>query len=493
MLRRRWSWRERDRRIAAERARDGANEKRQELIAQLTERHRDDLLLFIRPGFGRFTCHSLNEEIARYEYKIKMVQDVEAVAFADTPQNRAVCQAVVEMDTITGWWDDLPVKLQTDLEFIRGLRCMSFSMAQALLERLPLLRSDMAYWTVLVEKVVRLRELWANYAAFGSIRNSSELSLKACQVDASIVSLVGAPLLADRSFLEALLLDRQPMSLAHVPLAVLEDFPDIVVQAFAALAQNIDPSLAHVPQSVLDEFPDYESFGLANEFSLQASDPVRYGSRQAAKVAINISRSERIFGERTHVLAWFQSGLPVVRGVDALSQWIEDRQICSLIAKNCISDQLCQFSFAIMAPVSLRSDKQFMVRMIAHRPCLIKTVASVSLKRDFDVLLQTFGHPHYCRRQLPAFSIESISQFRWWLLDGLNQHKIFHSVFLLGMACTESPLSLLDQGHETSERHKRRIAEYVHASVVVGDIASFRRAKRNVEEWLRDDLLARAG
>jgi len=434
--------------------------------ASILSQHENDLVVSCVNDFRSFSAleRSLEE-------KIRLVFDcnriLTAIIYADTPHNRRICQKLVDYGPLR--WSGLPSKLQRDREFALSLRRVPVSCARDVFSQFPDLRQHHEFWKRIVDCAEggSLFELIETFATT-DILNEPELVLAACRSEASIVKLLSreGKLLNDRSFVERLLLEKQPLALAHVPPVVLEVFPDIIVSAFAPFARRQDPD--------------------------------RHGSQQARAAATNIARSS-ILDCRQNVLKWFEAGLPFFSPCVFLSlhseadiaamrfsRWKDDREVCTSIAKHCINEHLLQYSFSGAAP-TLRNDKKFMLKILAIQPLLLHCVQDRTVWRDHDVLLQAFGRSQPAVTQFLQHGnrLEALQQFYTWVQEQLTVWETFAMTVLLGMHKDfGSTLARLNQGFETSQSYKRCIAEFVGVPMGKDKISLLRQAKTNVEAVL---------
>jgi hypothetical protein len=143
----------------------------------------------------------------------------------------------------------------------------------------------------------------------------------------------------------------------------------------------------------------------------------------------------------------------------------------------------------------LLSDKQFMLKAVKARPSFLEKVVSNELAGDWDLLLAAMGSPG-----IAFLDWDQLYDGGWvqdtegyvndfWIgaaktgQDKLRSHDIFVKLMLGGMmASTDgstTPLTLLNQGKETSLAFTKPIAEYL--GVPMGEeLRMLREARKNL-------------
>lgn len=336
------------------------------------------------------------------------------------------------------FWSQLPSELRHDIEFAKSLSLAKvyFLLVADMFEHLPLLRQDREMWERVIGEMPERHfvfDLMDRYAT-REIRSNYGLMVKASEKCHHVISLVDVSLYNERRFTEAVLSLNPCTALLNMPRDSTRLFPELVVQSFGPLGQSSDLTF-----------------------------------HQTLVVAEKIA--PEMWEERSTVLKWFDSGLPVVRynhpGIPPpFSISRTDKDVFLRIAKHC-REEFRRQSFADASP-SLRGDKAFMVQVVEADPCLF-VLASAALQRDFDVALTSFSASGesskiYLRDSTSADRVQVVLMHRTRVRETLALHDTFCKTFLIGTAQTDdsaTPLSLLNQGTETTVVYKRLIGEFV--------------------------------
>ena len=202
-----------------------------------------------------------------------------------------------------------------------------------------------------------------------------------------------------------------------------------------------------------------------------------------------------IWEDRDNVLKWYEAGLPFLPNQHPKN----DKEICLLMARHCRHRDFRIGSFReASSPALLRSDKDFMMQVLQIDPTLF-VCASSSLQKDFDVIVAAFAKLHYWDavqiveddRQDLAKDFEAQATRRLDLCETFYATVPF-GVMRKGSSGSAAPLSMLNQGTETSASYVKLIAEYLGLPTSVGgtteQLRLVRRARDKVKDALEDRL-----
>jgi len=372
-------------------------------------------------------------------------------------------------------WNKLPEDLERDESFARSLQNFpaKSELVGKIFEQFPSMRLDLDIWQRCIINSTKISgqtlfRLVRNYAP-ASVTTNHRLMLAACQRSCEILQLVD-DVSFGRTFLTALL-QNAPYGLAFMSAAAQTHFPDLVVPTFALLNRM---------------------------------DRLRF-TQKLRSVAANIVPF--IWEDRSALLSWFRAGLPFLTNpvisrqnfpehhIAFTQAWKDDPEICLLIARY---ENSPQSSFEFAAPF-LRRNKDFMLQVLEIQPMLLRSIPRLApMRQDFDILLQAFGRSraaieHYLKVGSPTLSetAQNVASFQAGVQELLQVHESFTKTVLLGMsaASTESILSRLDQGAETSLSHKKILAEYLN--VPTGKkLRLLRQARTNVMDWKQQIVLS---
>lgn len=350
--------------------------------------------------------------------------------------NRDFLKTAIERGKLS--WHLLPRNFQHDIGFVRSLSSFaSHHVPCAIFRQFPSLCRDPTFWLQLMAGLERSREDMLNdrhtplfilmerdFAQ--EICSNHEVMVKACHLDKFILEYMIHPsLLASRQFL----------------VAVLEDYPHLLVH------------LSHETQKLFPEVIRQSFAPLGNHSKLQYDLCSHIAARMAPE----------LWEDRDFSLSWFGAGLPFVEEVFAAS-WKDDKEIFLLVAEYCRVD-LQPLSFT-KASLSLRGDQQFMKQVLERAPALL-SCASERLKQDFNLMTLAFAAEpldvvHALLRGY-AGQKNLVHDFCHEVELMLQRYETFTATILFGISTSDSgsPLSILNQGTETSVVYKKLISQYL--------------------------------
>jgi Domain of unknown function (DUF4116) len=349
-------------------------------------------------------------------------------------------RSCIEQEKIEDW-DDLPPEYRDNIDFARSIRFFpSESVAFSIFNCFPDLCEEQETWSKLLESSLNgyyTRKLLDIFAPI-DILSDHNFMLRACQYD-SVLICVELPLAHDRSFLTEVL-DRYPDQLAHLHHDVQLMFPDLFL-------------------SYLSDF-------------VRCLPPLSQGVEHSANIRrLALALHSSFWSEHNNLMAWFLAGLPRPHSMDEsiiLSDVVNaDAELMILIASHGDKDLRTE-SFSFVSP-SLRNNKSFMRKAIKCDPFLF-CCASETLQMDFDLALLVFGTSYeayvkFARQPLPESMLRFLESFFGIVEDKLSAHHLFADLFLFGIAQPQCFLSMLGQGHETSQSFKKTIAEYLDVPI----------------------------
>jgi len=192
---------------------------------------------------------------------------------------------------------------------------------------------------------------------------------------------------------------------------------------------------------------------------------------------------------RLYAVKRFSAGLPLLplvherdlsdsEGPFIQSDWSDSEEVFLLIAAIC-SEEDCRYAFKHHASMSLRGDKQFLLKVLDKAPFVFRFV-SEALQQDYDLAVLAFS------TESPAYTHE---YFEWnyaakavfvdQLLEQMHENLVLgEHLFPIIFNIISSHI---DQGLETSSAWKENIAEMT--DVPMGkDLVRLCEALHNVEE-----------
>lgn len=350
--------------------------------------------------------------------------------------NRDFFRSCIEQGKIEDW-DDLPPEYRESIDFARTVGFYpSESIAFSILNSFPDLCDEQETWLKVLKSNLNgyyTRKLLDIFAPIDLLLDHNFM-LRACQYD-SVLLCVELPLAHDRSFLVEVL-DRYPDQLAHLHHDVQLMFPELVLSYLSEFVQSLPPF----------------SQGLEHSANIR-------------RLALALHSS--FWSERNNLLTWFLAGLPHPHSMDdsiiVSDVFNMDEDLMMLIAshgdKNLRTESFSSVSSA------LRDNKCFMEKALDHDPVLF-SCASETLQMDFDLALLAFGtsdevYMNYARQPLSETKFRFLESFFVIVRDKLLAHHLFCDLFLFGIAQPQCILSMLGQGHETSQSFKKTIADYL--------------------------------
>jgi hypothetical protein len=191
-----------------------------------------------------------------------------------------------------------------------------------------------------------------------------------------------------------------------------------------------------------------------------------------------------LWAHRNVALAWASAGGPFLSGFP--EEFNDDEELLVAFLRN--------DGGQLKPTPRLLADKQFMLKAVKARPACYLTKVSKELVGDWDLLLTAMADPRiaflngYCLTKGGWISYHEGSAFDFWVdaskavRGKLHAHDIFVKLMLGGMMATpggSTPLTLLNQGKETSLAFTKPIAEYL--GVPMGEeLCMLRKARKNL-------------
>jgi len=348
-------------------------------------------------------------------------------------------------------WVDLPLAAQNDVSLVDAITNFpSEEFALAIFDRFPRLITDGSFWLKVVagSKSHVALPLLGEHAPI-IILKDSEVALKACLMHHEFLRRVDASLWEQRNFVEAVVNSSADIShpLQHIPDHAQLRWPELVVRCFEYKRDRF----LHLNQCT--------AWAMAVADELWQQD------------------------NRVVVRGWFRAGFPFLSHFPTV--WKDDREIFLLIAEYCgknqrfrLVDHECQETFGYGSE-TLRSSKEFMLQALALNPNVFKHAAG-NLQKDFDVVVTAvahWGNQNLTNTNAEVLAYRFVTE-RFWdrefmafvgiarerIERELLAHENFTKNFLPGVTfggggvCS---LPLLNQGAETEESFKKRIASYL--------------------------------
>jgi Domain of unknown function (DUF4116) len=201
---------------------------------------------------------------------------------------------------------------------------------------------------------------------------------------------------------------------------------------------------------------------------------------------------ESLWANRSVALAWVSAGGNFLDSFP--EEFKDDEELVVAFLQHDDDIQLNPRESQLKPTPRLLADKQFMLKAVKARPAYLAEV-SKELAGDWDLLLAAMTNP-----RIAFLNGQKLNQGRWihgdtgkdayefWIdtsktvRDKLHAHDIFVKLMLGGMMAStgeSSPLTLLNQGKETSLALTKPIAEYL--GVPMGEeLRMLREARKNL-------------
>lgn len=346
-------------------------------------------------------------------------------------------------------WFRLPSVFQLEGDFLEHLSIRTDHMAAKAFEQHPVLRGNRQLWEQqMIPRLLPKSEGWSTI--IHDHREGIEPGSKGC-------TLMHAPsnIRADyKLMIEAC--SKRAAELGRVEMSLLmnEDFVKQIIK--------IKPlGMIFLPQEVLTAFPDLVEKALPKFFEADAEPPHRFCSEiLAAKLG------PELLHRPTFAKAWFCSG-GMFYPDHFPEEWKDREDIFLLIAEHYSKPAKDQFQHATDR---LKGKLDFMIRATEYDASIFE-VAADAIKGDYELVVRyTSSRNHagrYVNRDDSAEWRAEIENLKTRLHDDLRTYKRFIAFFLRPLSGFEStwqqhcPVSLLNQGSETTLAYKKLMAEYL--------------------------------
>jgi hypothetical protein len=348
-------------------------------------------------------------------------------------------------------WSDLPSHLRRNVDFAMDIELTSAyseKLPSQILQHVEQLRSNQSFWkNIAVENRYSFSHLLSDYAT-SELLSDQSFMLKMCGKDEDVFPLARMNLRIDRNFLE-LAIKENPRTLKHFSHHEQQEHKDIVLKAIKSMTRN------HLISTAI--YPPY----------WRHSDIVS---------------------------AWISAGFGFPSGAldkSTLRAWKRNRQLCLLNAIKTKSMYHCE---------QYANDVKFMWKVVEAHPNLY-IHAKGAARTSVAVMTICFAKcPNIASTTLLEMHAkgqdETIQKLVICITKALKLYETFQNCVLMSMLSnktfesTGSPLSLLNQGPETSLKYKRLLADYL--LVPRGKhLQRFRDAKKHVDavisQWEKVD------
>lgn len=335
-------------------------------------------------------------------------------------------------------WDQLPTPLMNDVDFALSIsRFKDQKLPGQILEHLFESRSNRIFWRKLLYSPGLISSP-TGYDIFmhllerylpPDLCSDHEFMLEMSRECTEAFSVVDRNLASDRKFLE-LALGQNAAVLKFLPHEIQQLNRDLVVKAIKSLGKSRDKN-------------DYMAVYYV-EKALRPSFWMDYD----------------------FAMTWVMSGLGFPSNSlpdDVIYAWMDDRGLC---LANAVQNKSLQY----VAPQFLQ-DIPFMLEVVTHHPWLYLK-AQGAAKSDLVVMTTAFaGCPDLAGRVMSEIHLkgqdQEIHNYLDYLRNKLDPYESFFECILGNMLSTQSlestgsPLTLLNQGLETSNKYKILLAEYL--------------------------------
>lgn len=377
---------------------------------------------------------------------LKQDRDIALAAFAychvkvaDLPSqfNQDFLEAVQKN---SGCWYKLSAVHKRDPEFVRSFKSFSSnSLVAAVFEAHPSLQNDTDVWGAIISSKTFFRSL--EDAPF-VIRSNREFMLEACVEKVKNLRYVSDGLASDKNFLQDVI-DMDPDALRFVSHDAQIQFPELVIdnlERFLALKSN------------------------------------RYGGTLLGYIAPDMLTNSAFIEK------WFTLGGDFSTG-QFPDSFQDNEQIFLWVVRHGP-----KYSFSL-ASDRLRRDSEFVKQLIEIQPCAY-FCASHDVQADAAVVIKAlatgsgaFAKDYVKRVHNTEHGEELLETFCTFLQLQLDWNETFMTSILLGISlqadASQRPLSVLNQGTETSLVYKKLIAQYAGVPIQKR-LLSYRRAHLNL-------------
>ena len=351
-------------------------------------------------------------------------------------------------------WLTLSEPFAHDVEMAKIIPQLDPEIARAVFSRFPCLQSDRHFWLQWLTALSQshnqysttnreLPRLMRQYAT-DAILNDETTMVQAVRVSGECLSLAGSTLFHNRTFVAHVLNPIDPESRSNPELLQWISHPD----------QQRWPELVA---------------GFIEQLT-KAHDILENAETAASEVSQYVAPA--LWKDQNVLLQWFQSGRPFVCHHFPVEMQ-QDEEAFLLLAECARENDHSIGSFRYASKI-LRDNKTFMMKAVGHNAFAFHH-ASPGLQNDFDLLLVALARsapPTALGRR--AFANTCVTTKRqgasfWFELQSRMERKLavhvsFTQTFLPAIRVDRQlPLSLLNQGSDTTMGFTQRMAEFLDA------------------------------